>query len=285
MNQSRRTIWKLRDRYPASLFHCTMIPIMPPEGIVKLTNWGRATGKEGRCPTTAALSITAIASAGSHQLCSLAVFPVSLEPPHGRGDAGCARYMCDLETVRQWAKKFGQAFSDQIRQRAPARGDKWHMDEVVVSIGGEQHWLWRAVDQDGFVLDVVVQRRRDSCAAQRLMRKLLKSAITPPRVMITDKLRSYGAARAKMGLRVEHRQHKGLNNRAENSHQPTRRRERIMKRFKSARQAQRFLSVHDQVANLFHIPYPQFTTADLRRASRARAFAVWTEISNTGAIA
>ena len=210
-------------------------------------------------------------------------FPLSLRMVE---EMLAARGICvTYETVRQWAKKFGQAFSDQIRQRAPARGDKWHMDEVVVSIGGEQHWLWRAVDQDGFVLDVVVQRRRDSCAAQRLMRKLLKSAITPPRVMITDKLRSYGAARAKMGLRVEHRQHKGLNNRAENSHQPTRRRERIMKRFKSARQAQRFLSVHDQVANLFHIPYPQFTTADLRRASRARAFAVWNEISNTGAIA
>ena len=117
------------------------------------------------------------------------------------------------------------------------------MDEVVVSIAGEQHWLSRAVDQDGFVLDVVVQRRRDSRAAQRLIRKLLKSAITPPRVMITDKLRSYGAARPKMGLRVEHRQHKGLNNRAETSHQPTATR-RIMKRFKSALQAQRFLSVH-----------------------------------------
>ena len=139
----------------------------------------------------------------------------------------------------------------QELQRAPARGDKWHMDEVVVSIAGEQHWLWRAVDQNGFVLDVLVQRRRDACAAQRLMGRLLKSVVTPPRVMITDKLRSYGAARAKMGLHVEHRQHKGLNNRAENSHQPTRRRERIMKRFKSARQAQRFLSAHDQVANLF----------------------------------
>ncbi|MEY9880542.1 transposase-like protein [Bradyrhizobium sp. USDA 328] len=89
------------------------------------------------------------------------------------------------------------------------------------------------------------------------MKKLLKSAGTPPRVMITDKLRSYGAARAKMGFHVEHRQHKALNNRAENSHQPTRRRERIMKRFKSSRQAQRFLSVHDQVANLFHIPIPE----------------------------
>ena len=172
-----------------------------------------------------------------------------------------ARGICvTSETVRQWGKKFGKAFSDQIRQHAPARGDKWHMDEVVVSIAGEQHWLWRAVDQNGFVLDVLVQRRRDSRAAQQFMRRLLKSAVTSPRVMITDKLRSYGAARAKMGLRVEHRRHKGLNNRAENSHQPTRRREQIMKRFKSARQAQRFLSVHDQVANLFHIPYPKSAT-------------------------
>ena len=128
---------------------------------------------------------------------------------------------------------------------------------------------WRAVDQNGFVLDTLVQRRRDSRAAQRLMRKLLKSSVAPPRIMITDKLRSYGAARAKMRLCVEHRQHKGLNNRAENSHQPTRGRERIMKRFKSARQAQRFLCVHDQVANLFHIPYPQSVAADFRRL-RAR---------------
>ncbi|MEY9748420.1 putative transposase [Bradyrhizobium japonicum] len=189
------------------------------------------------------------------------------------------------ETVRQWGRKFGKPFSDRIRQRAPARGDKWHLDEVVISIAGEQHWLWRAVDQNGFVLDVLIQRRRDSRAAQLLMKKLLKCAGTPPRVMITDKLRSYGAARAKMGLHVEHRQHKALNNRAENSHQPTRRRERIMKRFKSSHQAQRFLSVHDQVANLFHIPYAGAATADFRRASRERAFATWREISMTSAIA
>lgn len=187
------------------------------------------------------------------------------------------------ETVRQWEKKFGRTFSDRIRQRAPARGDKWHMDEVVVSIAGEQHWLWRAVDQNGFALDVLIQRRRDTHAAQRLMRKLLKSAVTPPRVMITDKLRSYGAARAKMDLRVEHRQHKGLNNRAENSHQPTRRRERIMKRFKSTRQAQRFLSVHDQVANLFHVPYPEKATAEDRRATRDCALAVWCDVSGSAA--
>src|ERR1700683_5869795 len=104
------------------------------------------------------------------------------------------------------------------------------------------------------------------------MTKLLKSAVTPPRVMITDKLRSYGAALAKMGLRVEHRQHKGLNNRAENSHQPNRRRERIMKRFKSARQAQRFLSVHDQVAKLFHLPYSKSAPAGFAPASRGARF-------------
>ena len=210
-------------------------------------------------------------------------FPLSLRMVE---EMLAARGICvTYETVRQWAIKFGDEFSDQIRQRASARGDKWHLDDVVISIAGEPYWLWRAVDQNGFVLDVLVQRRRDSCAARRLMTKLLKTAVRPPRVMITDKLRSYSAARTKMGLCIEHRQHKGLNNRAENSHQPTRRRERIMKRFKSARQAQRFLSVHDQVANLFHVPYPESATATVRRTARERAFAVWREISKTAATA
>ena len=110
------------------------------------------------------------------------------------------------------------------------------------------------------------------------MRKLLKKTARAPRVMITDKLRSYAAAKSDMGLSVEHRQHKGLNNRAENSHQPTRRRERIMKRFKSTRQAQRFLSVHDQIANLFHLPRPEHQPAVLRRAHRAQAFAAWAAV-------
>jgi putative transposase len=113
-------------------------------------------------------------------------------------------------------------------------GDKWHLNEVI-SIGGKKHWLWWA-------------------AAKRLMRKLLKGQRHAPRVLITDKLRSYGAARRDVIPGVEHRSHKGLNNRAENSHQPTRRRERIMKSFKSARHLQRFVSIHDPVANLFHIP-------------------------------
>ncbi len=109
------------------------------------------------------------------------------------------------ETVRQWARKFGQAFANQIRQRLPAAGDKWHLDEVVVKIAGVKHWLWRAVDQDGIVLDVLVQSRRDKQAAKRLLRKLLKKQMRPPRVLITDKLASYGAAKGEVMPSVEHR--------------------------------------------------------------------------------
>ena len=157
------------------------------------------------------------------------------------------------ETVRQWALKFGQGFANQIRRRLPCAGDKWHLDEVVLTIAGVKHWLWRAVDQAGTVLDILVQSRRDTQAAKRLLRKLLKRQCRVPRVMITDKLRSYAAAKRAVMPSVEHRKHKGLNNRAENSHQPTRRRERQMKRFKSAGQAQRFLSAHDGMNNLFQL--------------------------------
>ena len=99
------------------------------------------------------------------------------------------------ETVRQWARKFGQAFANQIRRRLPRAGDKWHLDEVALEIAGKTHWLWRAVDQHGRVLDVLVQSRRDKRAAKRLLRQLLKKQMRPPRVMITDKLASYGAAK------------------------------------------------------------------------------------------
>ena len=152
------------------------------------------------------------------------------------------------ETVRQWALKFGQDFANQIRRRFPATGDKWHLDEVMITIAGRKHWLWRAVDQHGLVLDILVQSRRNAKAAKR------------------DVMPS-----------VEHRQHKGLNNRAQNSHQPTRRRERIMKRFNSARQAQHFLSPHDQVANLFR--RPANITAAAHRLSRVQAFRVWAEVT------
>jgi putative transposase len=178
------------------------------------------------------------------------------------------------ETVRQWALKFGQSFANQIRSRLPTPGDKWHLDEVVISISGQKHWLWRAVDQHGAVLDILVQSRRNAKAAKRL---LLKKQGVAPRVLITDKLASYAAAKRTVMPGVEHRQHKGLNNCAENSHQPTRRRERIMKCFKSAGQAQRFLSVHDQVANLFRRP-PNTTATDHRKA-RAVAFTAWAEVT------
>src|SRR5919107_936328 len=173
------------------------------------------------------------------------------------------------ETIRQWALKFGQDYANQIRQRLPAPGDKWHPDEVAISIRGQKHWLWRAVDQHGAVLDILVQSRRNAKAAKRLLRKLLKRQGTAPRVMITDKLASYGAAKREIMPGVEHRQHRGLNNRAENSHQPTRRGERIMKRFKSAGHAQRFLSVHDQVANLFR-NFANSNAAE-RRGARSQA--------------
>src|SRR5437868_7204419 len=181
------------------------------------------------------------------------------------------------ETVRQWARKFGQPFANQIRRRLPRVGDKWHLDEVVLKIAGVKHWLWRAVDQTGVVLDVLVQRRRD----KRLLRKLLKKQMRPPRVMITDKLASYGAVKREVMPSIEHRQHKGLNNRAENSHQSTRRRERQMKQFKSAGQAQRFLSAQDQINNLFHFRRNHGTAAE-HRASRTQKFQVWAEICSMG---
>src|SRR5215211_1012639 len=186
------------------------------------------------------------------------------------------------ETVRQWARKFGQGFANQIRRRLPRAGDKWHLDEVCLMIRGQKHWLWRAVDQDGIVLDVLVQRRRDKKAAKRLLRKLLKKQCRAPRVMITDKLASYSAAKAEAMPSVEHRRHKGLNNRAENSHQPTRRRERQMKRFKSPGQAQRFLSAHDGINNLFHLRRDHLPARQYR-AARTQAFQTWAAVTGVAA--
>ena len=183
------------------------------------------------------------------------------------------------QTVRLWAGKFGSTFANEIYRRSSGRlGDKWHLDEGAISIQGKKHWLWRAVDQDGFVLDVLVQSRRDAKAAKRLMRRLLKGQGRSPRVMITDKLRSYGAAKQNIMPGVEHRSHKGLNNRAENSHQPVRRRERIMKRFKSKRHLQRFGSIHDPIANLFHIPRHDIPSSH-HRELRDAAGRMWAEIA------
>ena len=149
---------------------------------------------------------------------------------------------------------------------------------LVVSIKGRKYWLWRAVDADGYVLDALLQSRRNKKAALRLMRKLLKGQGVMPRVMVTDKLRSYAAAKAELMPDVEHRSHKGLNNRAENSHLPLRRRERRMMRFKSTRQCQRFVSAHGQIANLFHL-HRKHHTAAAHRQLRADAVTTWREIA------
>jgi putative transposase len=217
----------------------------------------------------------------SHAVCLYFRFPLSLR--HVDEILAARGVAVSHETVRQWALKFGQAYANQIRRRLPRAGDKWHLDEVAVKISGVRHWLWRAVDQDGTVLDILVQRRRDTRAARRLLRKLLKKQCRPPRVLVTDKLASYGAAKREVMPGVEHRRHRGLNNRAENSRQPTRRRERQMKRFKSARHAQRFLSAHDQVSNLFLRRH--CLPATQCRAARSRAFQTWAEVTGVARVA
>src|SRR5918994_2683478 len=144
------------------------------------------------------------------------------------------------EAIRKWCRKFGQAYANQLRRRHPRPGDKWHLDEVFLTIRGERHYLWRAVDQEGNILDILVQRRRNKHAAKKFFRKLLKGLVYVPRVIITDKLASYGAAKREILPGVEHRQSRYLNNRCEVLHQPTRRRERHMRRFRSVRHAQQF---------------------------------------------
>ena len=180
------------------------------------------------------------------------------------------------ETIRRWCLKFGASFASSLRRRRPRPGDKWHLDEVFIRIQGELHYLWRAVDQHGIVLDILVQSRRDAGAARRFFRRLLKGLQYVPRVLITDKLGSYGVAKRELLPDVEHRKSRYLKNRAENSHRPTRRRERQMQRFKSALQAQRFLSAHAFIYGHFR-PRRHRTTARNYRAARALAFKIWTK--------
>src|SRR3974377_835537 len=155
------------------------------------------------------------------------------------------------ETVRRWVMKFGPLFARELRRRRPRPTLRWRLDEMAVMIAGQQFWLWRAVDGEGEVLDLLVQRRRDKAAAVKLMRKLLKKQGFAPDVLVTDKLRSYGAAKSEIGLAARHEQGLRKNNRAENSHLPVRRRECKMQRFKSPGSAQRFLSIHAAVQHTF----------------------------------
>ena len=182
------------------------------------------------------------------------------------------------EAIRLWCLKFGAEYARRLRRRRRRPGDTWHLDEVFCKINGELVYLWRAVDQSGEVLDILVQKRRDTNAAKRFLRKLLKGLRYVPRSVVTDKLRSYGAAKQELIPSVVHHRGPRLNNRAENSHQPTLERERRMRRFKLMRHAQRFLPVHAQVSNHFR-PGRHLMRACNYRSLMAGRFASWSEIA------
>src|SRR5882672_7769903 len=188
------------------------------------------------------------------------------------------------ETVREWCLKFGQTYATSLRRKSPRPGDQWHLDEVFLKINGRLHYLWRAVDQDGDVLDILVQGRRDKKAAKKFFRKLLKGLRYIPGVIITDKLRSYSAAKAEVLPGVEHCQDKGQNNRAENSHQPTRLRERVMRRFKSSGHAQRFLSAFGIITSHFRVGRHLYRASGYRKVMKSR-FAVWVGVIGAEAAA
>jgi len=178
------------------------------------------------------------------------------------------------ESIRRWVLKFGPEFARRLRQRRPRPSSRWHLDEMIVRIGDNRMYLWRAVDDEGEVLDVLVQRRRDKAAAGKLMRRLLKKQGFAPTVIVTDKLRSYASAFRDIGRSARHEQGLRKNNRAENSHLPIRRRERKLQRFKSPGSAQRFLSAHAAVYNTFNLQRHLISRRTLR-IFRAEAADQW----------
>ena len=178
------------------------------------------------------------------------------------------------ETVRRWVNHFGPMIAADLRKRRPKPHSVWHLDEVYLKIGGRMVYLWRAVDAEGEVLDVLVQSRRNTHAALKLMRKLLKKYAFAPERLVTDDLRSYGSAARDLGLESRRERGRWKNNRAENSHQPTRRRERKMQRFKSPGSAQKFLSTHAAVYNTFNVQR-HLTSARTHRVLRAAAMDTW----------
>ena len=182
------------------------------------------------------------------------------------------------EAIRQWCQTFGLNYARRLRRRRGRLGDTWYLDELFVTIRGQRQYLWRSVDQDGDVIDILVQSRRDRRAAARFFRKLLKGQGREPRRLITDKLRSYASAHRTVMPSVVHSTRQYENNRAEVSHQPTRQRERQLRRFTSAAHAQRFLSVHGVVLNLFRLGRHLLQAAHYRLL-RTRSLLVWQEVT------
>jgi putative transposase len=179
------------------------------------------------------------------------------------------------EAIRLWVNRFSTHFAASIRWDRPCPNDKWHMDEALIPINDVKDWLWRAVDANGDTLDILVQTRRNAKAAKRFLTRLI-TQFGQPRVIITDKLRNYTKPIARLAPGADHRAHKGLNNRIEGSHRPTRRREKVMGRFKSPRQAQRFLAPYDQISTIFKSHrYP--LTATSYRHARVDAIELWSD--------
>ncbi len=168
------------------------------------------------------------------------------------------------ETIRRWTVKFGPLIAHALRRRQPRPGDVWHLDEVVVKIAGQSYWLWRAVDQHGVVLEEILRPRRDKRAARQLLIKLMKRWRFAPKRIITDKLRSYGAAKREVAPGLDHWSHKGLNNRAENSHLPFRTRERAMQGFRSPGGLQRFVPMKSATRNHFSVPARRRSALSIR---------------------
>ena len=178
------------------------------------------------------------------------------------------------ESIRLWCNRFGPKYAARLKKKHQGYGDTFFIDEVFIKIDGKQHYLWRAVDQDGEIVDVFLQKRRDGVAAKRFFKRLLKKHRDEPRKIVTDKLRSYRVAHRELTPDTIHDTSQYANNRAELSHQPTRVRERGMRRFKSITQAQRFLGVHSAVYNLFNLGR-HLISASHYRLNRLRAFASW----------
>ncbi len=200
------------------------------------------------------------------------VFPLSFRDVelllHQRG------IVVSHEAIRSWCYKFGPHFAQQVRQKRRCATDKWHLDEVFVTINGQRYYLWRAVDSEGMVLDILMQTRRNAKVAKCFFEGVLDKTSTQPRVIITDGLRSYNIISREILPSVEHRRSNYLNNRAENSHQPSRRRERRMQRFKSPDQAQLFLSIFDILYRFFHPPKHQLP-ADTYREQLDKCCEAW----------
>jgi putative transposase len=182
------------------------------------------------------------------------------------------------ETIRHWCQKFGPGYVRKLKRRQGRHGDTWYLDELFVRINGQQQYLWRAVDQDGDVIDILLQPHRDQRAAARFFRRLLRDQGKKPFRIVTDKLKSYAAAKRNILPHVAHDTRRYANNRAEVSHQSTRQRERQMRRFKSSRQAQRFLTVHGVIQNLFRVGRHLLRSTH-HRLLRSRSFIVWRSVT------